>query len=56
MKANIWWVVVLESGIVGQLYVTERSAHAVWKGHPGATYRQMKLVPVKSKKKSTRRA
>ena len=50
MKDDIWWAVVLPNGsVVGQLYVTKKSAQWTWgKLSPKAKYVKVKLVPIKA--------
>jgi hypothetical protein len=48
MKNNEWWVVILpETGIVGELYCSRKSADWVWGNVEGVIYKKMKLVEIK---------
>lgn len=57
MKNKIWWVPVLpqNGGVVGQLYVSRETADMVWGNVDGIDYERVRLVPVKSKKKSKKK-
>jgi hypothetical protein len=57
MRASLWWAVVLpNTGVVGQLYVTKGAADMSWGNVDGAKFIQVKLVPVKTKKKTNRKS
>lgn len=52
MKNDIWWAGVLpKTGTVGELYCSRKAADWLWGDCEGVEYKQVKLVPIKPKKK-----